>query len=84
MKLKIVPFGLACGIVWGFGIMIAGFLLYLSGSISQDFVNMMASLYIGYDGTVKGAILGLLWGFADGFVGGALLAWFYNIFAGGK
>jgi hypothetical protein len=39
---------------------------------------MIASVYIGYQPGLPGAILGLLYGFCDGFIGGYAVAWIYN------
>ena len=44
------------------------------------FVDAMASLYIGYEPSFIGGIVGGIWGFFDGFIAGAVVAFFYNRF----
>lgn len=43
------------------------------------FVEIMASIYIGFKPTFLGGIIGAIWGFIDGAVGGAIIAFVYNI-----
>jgi hypothetical protein len=45
---------------------------------STEFLNLIASIYPGYSISWSGSIVGLAYGFADGFVGLFLLAWLYN------
>ena len=40
--------------------------------------ELIASVYIGYSTTLAGTIVGSIWAFIDGFIFGALLAYFYN------
>jgi len=68
--------GIAAGIVWGFACFITG--LLANTGIGLGFVNVMASIYIGYQPGILGAILGLIYGFCDGFTGGFAVSWFYN------
>jgi hypothetical protein len=41
-------------------------------------VQVLSTLYIGYEPTLLGAITGAVWGFVDAFVIGILFAWIYN------
>jgi len=43
------------------------------------FVDVMSSIYIGLNSTLIGSIIGAVWGFFDGAVGGAMIAFFYNL-----
>ncbi len=43
-----------------------------------ELVTALGSLYIGYEATLLGSVIGALWAFAEGFVAGALVAWIYN------
>jgi hypothetical protein len=45
-------------------------------------VTMIGRLYHGYSITPMGSVIGLLWAFADGLVGGLIFAWLYNLLAG--
>ena len=78
-KFAVVPFGLAAGILWGLGVLITGIITTAHGSWGVDFVNAMGSVYIGYDNTYLGSVIGGLWGFVDGFIGGIVFAWLYNL-----
>ena len=41
-------------------------------------VQVLSTLYIGYEPTLLGAITGAVWAFVDAFVIGVLVAWIYN------
>lgn len=83
MKFKILGLALAGGIFWGisvFGITLANF---FSGDYAADFIFVLKSVYIWYPGmevTLLSCFIGLVEGFLDGFVGGAVFAWLYNRF----
>lgn len=71
-------FGLACGILWGLGML----LLTLASKFwgyGTEWVNLMNTIYMGAGtATWLAVLLGGVWGFLDGFIGGWLLAWLYN------
>jgi hypothetical protein len=69
--------GVSGGIIWGLCMFICTILALLTG-YSVDFLNVMRSVYPGYSISWGGAIVGLIYGFADGFAGFFLLAWIYN------
>jgi hypothetical protein len=35
--------------------------------------------YIGYNVIPPGSVIGMVWGFFDAFIGGAIFAWLYNL-----
>jgi hypothetical protein len=35
-------------------------------------------MYVGYNATIVGCLIGAAWAFIDAFIGGYLLAWLYN------
>ncbi len=76
-KLAVVTFGLAFGFIWAFGAFLLGIMAALSGW-GITIVEVLSSLYIGYSPTFVGSIAGAVWGFADGFIFAALVAWLYN------
>jgi len=80
MKLNIKAFGLACGIVWGLGMLSLG-LMNTFSDWGAGVEGAMATLYIGYTPTLLGSVIGGLWGFADAGIGGLAIAWLYNKFA---
>lgn len=75
-KLSVKGLALAFGIIWGVGCLIMG--IGAMYGWAGPLVELMGSAYIGYGATVPGAFIGLAWGFADGFIGGAVFAWLYN------
>lgn len=42
-------------------------------------VHLMGSLYIGYNTSFVGVLIGAFWGFFDGFIAGYLFSWIYNM-----
>ena len=81
MKLNVKALGLAGGIVWGLAIFVLTYWFIIRG-YEGSLLDNLSKVYLGYSVTWYGAFVGLIWGFADGFVGGVLLAWIYNKFAG--
>ncbi len=81
MKLNIKAFALACGILWGLGLFALTWWLIAFEGITNE-VTMIGRLYRGYTISPIGSLLGLLYGFIDAFIGGAILAWLYNRIAG--
>lgn len=65
--------------MWGLGVLIIGILAW-QFNVGTEIVNLCSSLYIGYTPSLKGCLIGGVEGFIDGFIWGALIAWFYNYF----
>ena len=80
MKLNIKALGLASGIVWGLSIFLLTYWFIFFGHPGNILIKL-SGVYLGYSVTWYGAFVGLIWGFADAFIGGAVLAWLYNKFA---
>lgn len=80
-KCRICPvaLGLALGVMWGVSIAFMGLLAHYS-MYGRPFVEAMGALYIGYHPSVAGSLIGGLIGFIDAFIGGAIIAWLYNMF----
>lgn len=76
-KLDIKAFGLATGILWSFYILCVG-LLASQFQIGTRLVEMFGAFYVGYKPTLLGSLLGAMWSFVDGLVGGIVFAWLYN------
>ena len=77
MKLDSIRFGLAAGIVWGLGMVFLALLARLL-DWGGPAVSLLSSVYLGFAATWAGLFIGAIWGFADGFIGGFLIAWLYN------
>jgi len=83
LKLSIKGLALASGILWGVAILGMGLAELIWRPYGQQFLQLIASVYPGYHATrsIGEVIVGTLYGFVDGLVGGAVFAWLYNQFA---
>ncbi|MBI1812092.1 MAG: bacteriophage holin [Nitrospirae bacterium] len=78
MKLRPIALGAALGSVWGVSLFITTWISYYTGH-GKLFLEVLAqSIYPGYSITPLGSFLGLLYGFADGFVSAVLIGYIYN------
>ena len=80
MKLNIAAFALAFGVWWGGAVFLLTWWLILLGA-DTGAMSLLQTAYIGYTLSPLGSLVGLVWGFIDGAIGGAVLAWLYNLFA---
>lgn len=78
-KLNVQGVGLAAGMTWALGCLLIG-LSALAFGYGKEFVEAVGKFYIGYAPTGVGIFVGMLWGFADAYVGGIIFAWLYNKF----
>ena len=78
MKLNVKALGCAFGLMWALGVLFLG-LLATYFNYGNHMVQVVASLYYGYDATLIGSLIGTAWGFVDGLICGVLLAFFYNL-----
>ncbi len=79
-KLNVTALAMAFGLTWGVFI----FLLTLTAMCwgwGSAFVALLSDVYIGVVTTWFGAVMALVWGFVDGFIGGLVFALLYNFFA---
>ena len=76
MTFNIKAMALTSGIVWGAANLIAG--LSAMAGWGGAYVDVMGSVYLGFQASVLGALIGGAWAFVDGLVGGAVFAWLYN------
>jgi len=77
MKLNVKAFALTAGILWGAAVFIATVWLLAMGSGGST-ISLLGNFYLGYSFSPLGAVIGLVWGFVDGAICGALFAWLYN------
>jgi hypothetical protein len=80
MKLNVKAFALACGILWGLGLFFLTWWIIAFDGITHE-VTIIGRLYRGYNISPLGSLVGLVWGFLDALVGGAIFAWLYNLIA---
>jgi hypothetical protein len=76
-KLSTIRFGLACGATCFLGMLFLGVLAAYFG-YGLPMVQVIGSVYWGFEPTLPGSVIGAAWGMADGFVTGWLFTWFYN------
>lgn len=79
-KMNKCAFGLSLGVIWGLSVFFMAILAKCCG-YGDGFVEGLGELYLGYDASILGALVGALWGFVDAFVFGFLAAWLYNFFS---
>ena len=79
--ISITSFAMACGTTWGLICFLMG-ILGLAFKKGLTTIDLIAEWYVGFAPTVQGALIGIGYGFVDGFIGGTILAWFYNIYLG--
>ena len=78
-RLNVKALAIAVGSAWSLCMLFAGWAAIFGWSVK--FVEIMGSVYIGYEATFVGGIIGALWGFLDGAVGGLIIALIYNAIA---
>ena len=70
---------LSVGLVWAAGLLILSLMAkFLNWGTAV--IEPIKSVYIGYELSLIGIIVGIAWAFLDGFIGGAVVAWVYNRF----
>jgi hypothetical protein len=84
MKIRPLALGVALGLVWGVSLLVTTLVSARTGYAREFLAVMAGSIYPGYAISPAGSLLGLLYGFVDGLVGGAVLAWIYNRLAGAR
>ncbi len=80
MILNVRAFAIASAIVWGAGVFILTWWLIVLGDAAAA-PTLLERVYVGYEITPVGSVIGLVWAAVDGLVGGAIFAWLYNKFA---
>jgi len=81
MKLNVKAFALTCGLLWGIGLLILTWWIVLFEG-STGTATFIGKMYRGYNLSISGGLIGLLWGFFDGLITGLIFAWLYNLLCG--
>jgi len=78
MKLNVKAFALTAGIVCGIGLFLLTWwvILFEGASGAKTIIGLV---YRGYSMSPVGSLIGLVWGFVDGLIGGVIFAWLYNL-----
>jgi hypothetical protein len=81
MKLNIGALAVACAVVWGGGVLVVGFANLVSPGYGQEFLQLLESIYPGYQGTasIGQIIICTLYAIVDAAIAGAVFAWIYNL-----
>lgn len=80
MRLNVKAFAVACGLIWGFGVLAFTWWRLAFERRGKD-DTILGHIYRGYEITPKGSLIGFIWALFDGAAGGATLAWLYNAVA---
>jgi hypothetical protein len=79
MKLNVKSFALAFGLIWGLGLFcLTWWIIAFDGATGE--ATIIGQVYRGFNISPIGSLIGLVWAFTDGAIGGAIFAWLYNSF----
>lgn len=77
-KLKACSLGVAIGVAYAVFMFVLAWgawqFEYASGA-----VEIIGTVYPGFEASLIGGLWGALWGFIDGFIFGLIIAWVYNL-----
>jgi hypothetical protein len=77
MKLNVKAFALTFGLVWGLGLFCLTWWIIAFDGVTCE-TTFIGQVYRGFNISPLGSVIGLIWAFADGAIGGAIFAWLYN------
>jgi hypothetical protein len=80
MKLDKLALAFSLGLICGLYLLIATLMLVFSEGEGTQLI-LLKRFYPGYSITTRGALIGFLWAFIDGFIAGWLIALLYNLFS---
>jgi hypothetical protein len=82
MKLDVKAFAVTCAVLWGLGLpLLTWWIMVFEGPSTNP--TWIGHVYRGYNLTLVGSLIGAIWAFFDGLVGGAIFACLYD-FIGGR
>lgn len=82
-RLGVFSIGFAGGITYALGLLVLGWVSEITGW-GKPMVDLIGSMYLGYQATFWGTVIGAIWGFVDLFIGGIVFAAIYNACVCGK
>jgi len=83
MRLSVGALALACALFTGIGLFLVTWWIMIFEGATYD-PTIIGLVYRGYSISPLGSVIGLIWGFFDGLVGGAIFGWLYNLIRGTK
>lgn len=86
MRLSIKALALASAVIWGGGVLFTSLVHLFHPGYGTAFLEFVSSIYPGFHAarSFGDALVGSAYALLDGAIGGFLLAWLYNTFAGKK
>ncbi len=83
MRFHVTALALTVGLLWGVVVFLVAAANTIWPTYGQAFLELVASIYPGYHASpgLGSALIGASYGFLDGAIGGAVLAWVYNLLA---
>ena len=84
MQVSRVALGLTLGILWAGAFAGIGLIHAIVPTYGAEFFRLMGSIYPGITGSgdLADIVIGMLYGLADGFFFGFVMAWLYNALLG--
>ena len=84
MKINIKALGFTVALLWGGVVLLVGLGNLAFPGYGSAFLDVVASIYPGYKATpsIGDVVVGTLYAVADGFIGGLIAGWLYNLFVG--
>lgn len=80
MKFNVLALALTLGLFWGVMIFLVTWWIILFEGQTHA-IPTLGHIYRGYNISALGSVYGLIWGLCDGFVGGLIFGWLYNLLA---
>lgn len=80
MRINALAFACTCSLLWGFGVFFLAWWIMVFDGRGVD-PGILGHIYRGFAITPVGSLIGLAYALADGFVGGLIFAWLYNLLA---
>ncbi len=80
MRINVRAFAVTFAIWWGVGIFLLTWWLIAWGGATGE-PTFLGRIYIGYEISPLGSVIGLVWGLIDALIAGAIFAWLYNFAA---
>lgn len=86
MRLDAKAIAITFGILWGTCVLFVGIVNLIWPNYGQALLQLSASIYPGYHPStgVGSVVVGAIYALVDGFFGGAIFGWLYNLLVGEK
>jgi hypothetical protein len=84
MKVNVKALGFTFALLWGGVVLLVGLGNIGFAGYGAAFLKVVASIYPGYHAipSFGDVVVGTLYALVDGFIGGLIAGWIYNLFVG--